>query len=464
TNGANPFIYQHNYWTTPDATIDNAPLSELNASPSHKVTTAYLQDTWNALPNLTINAGVRWDRQQIIDSAGVQQIDLKHDYAPRFGFVWDPTKDHRSKVYGSFGRYYEQIPMDLVIRSYSYERQPHILNYSPTDFHPDDNAAADLCFGDPSCTSHSAIVGANIEPADPNLHGQYLREFVIGGEREVMPDFAVGIKYVYRNYGEVIEDFLSDPVNGVYSIGNPGEGIMKSVFDYNYDSTPYPAEKAQRIFRGVEIDATKRFSNRWSLLASYLWSKLDGNYDGEFAPFTNIGADPNISAAYDYADFQTNHFLNGDPGDMTPITNRGPLSNDHRSQAKLSGTYTAPFGLNVGLTTYYQTGTPLSRMGFVNGYGRYEIFLTKRGSEGRTPNIYEADLHLGYPLVIKPVTVNLMADIFNLLNAQRPVLLDQRWDFDEGDNSSPVPTNPNYKKPVLRQPPRSVRFGVRVSF
>ncbi|HET9794641.1 MAG TPA: TonB-dependent receptor [Thermoanaerobaculia bacterium] len=457
TASAQPLIYQHNYWTTPTASIADAPLSELNASPAHKMTTAYLQDTWNALPNLTVNLGVRWDRQQIIDSAGVQQIDLKKDYAPRFGFVWDPTRDHKTKVYGSFGRYYEEIPMDLVIRSYSYERQPHIYNYSPTDFHPDPNAEADL-------GKQSNIVGANIEPADPNLHGQYLREFVIGGEREVMPDFAIGVKYVYRNYGEVIEDFLSDPAAGVYSIGNPGEGIMKNVYDYNYDATPYPAQKPQRIFRGVEIDATKRFSNRWSMLASYLWSKLDGNYDGEFAPFTNVGADPNISAAYDYADFATNHFLDGTLASYSPITNGGPLSNDRRSQAKLSGTYTAPFGLNVGLSAYYQTGAPLSRMGFVDGYGRYELFLTKRGSEGRSPSIYEADLHLGYPLVLKPVTINLMADVFNLLNAQRPVLLDQRWDFQEADNSSPTPTNPNYKKAVLRQPPRSVRFGVRVSF
>jgi carboxypeptidase family protein/TonB-dependent receptor-like protein len=455
-----PFIYQHNYWTTPDATLTpvfNAPLSALNASPEHKMTTVYLQDKWSILPNLTVNAGVRWDRQQIIDSSGVRQIDLKKDYAPRLGFIWDPSRDGRSKVYGSFGRFYEEIPMDLVIRSYSYERQPHTYSYSPTDFTADPDAEADL-------GKTSNIVGANIEPADPNLRGQYVREIIFGGERQIMPDFAVGAKYIYRNYGQVIEDFLSDPAAGVYSIGNPGEGIMKNVFDYHYDSTPYPAQKPKRIFRGLELDATKRFGKNWSMLASYLWSKLDGNYDGEYAPFTNVGADPNISAAYDYADFATNHFLDGTLASYTPITNSGPLSNDRRSQAKLSGTYTAPFGLNVGLSAYYRTGTPISRYGFVDGYGRYELFLTKRGSEGRTPSTYEADLHLGYPLAAGPVTVNLLADVFNLLNAQRAVLVDERWDFAEADNGNATPANPNYKKPVLRQPPRSVRFGVRVSF
>jgi hypothetical protein len=457
TASSQPFIYQHSYWSIPAASLDpfDAPPSQLNASPEHKMTTVYLQDRWNVFPNLTVNVGVRWDNQKIIDSSGVQEINLKKDFAPRFGFVWDPWRDQKTRVYGSFGRFYEEIPMDLVIRSYSFERQPQIINYSPTDFHPDAGAEAD--FG-----TSSNIKGGFIEPADPNLHGQYIREFVLGAEREVIPDFAVGVKYIYRNYGEVIEDFFSSPAEGIYSIGNPGEGIMKFNYDQDYDPRQYPVQKAQRIFRGVELDATKRFSKSWSMLASYLWSKLDGNYDGEFAPFTNIGPDPNISAAYDYADFVGCCALHG--GDQGRTTNRGPLSNDRRSQLKLSGTYTAPFGLNVGLSAYYKTGTPLSRYGFSDSYTRYEYFLTRRGSEGRTPSTYEADLHFGYPLAVGPVTINLLADVFNVLNAQKAILIDQRWDFAEADNSNPTPTNANYGKPVLRQPPRSVRFGARISF
>ncbi len=69
TNPARP-IYQHFYWTIPNATTSpfNAPLSQLNASPEHKIWTAYLQDRWSILSNLTLNVGVRWDRQEIIDA------------------------------------------------------------------------------------------------------------------------------------------------------------------------------------------------------------------------------------------------------------------------------------------------------------------------------------------------------------------------------------------------------------
>ncbi len=441
-------IYRHFYWTTPNATIGNAPVSALVATPKHRNTTLYLQDRWS-LDNLTLSFGVRWDRQRIIDASGVTQIDLKKDYAPRLGFVWDPSGAHHDKIYGSVGRFYEQIPMDLVIRSFSYERQPRIINFSPTSTVPDPVAETDF-------DTASAILGGFTEPSDPHIKNQYLTEYIVGGEHQIGESLAVGAKVIYRNYGRVIEDFLCVD-DGTYCIGNPGEGIMKEVFTLDY-STTFPAPKPKRTYKGLQFDANKRFSHNWQAMASYLWSKLDGNYDGEFAPFTNVGADPNISAAYDYYDF----FTNG--SDLSKITNRGPLSNDRRHQLKVSGLYNTNFGLTVGLSTYWRSGTPLTRYGYSDAYGRYEFFLTRRGAEGRTPDNYEMDVHLGYPINVGMGKVNLVLDVFNVLNAQRAVLLDERYGFQESDNALAVPANPGYGKAALRTQPTSARLGVRVSF
>lgn len=442
-------IYRHFFWTTPEATLENAPTSELNASPEHKVTTAYLQDRWTVNDRLVINYGVRWDRQQIIDAAGVVQIDLKEDFAPRLGFAFDPSGTHKSKIFGSYGQFYEQIPMDLVIRSYSYERQPRIINFSPTSTLPDPEAEALF-------ETESAILGGLVTPADPDLRNQYINEYILGYEREVLPDLAVGVKGLYRNYGRVLEDFLCAD-DGTYCIGNPGEGLMSRVFTLDYSQT-FEAPKAKRTFKGVQLDATKRFSNDWQAMASYLYSKLEGNFDGEYAPFTNVGADPNITAAYDYYDFFT------DGRDLGTITNKGPLSNDRRHQLKLSGVYNTPWKLAVGAAAYWRSGTPLTRYGYSDAYGRWEFFLGERGAEGRTPSNYEVDLHFGYPIAVGPATVNLIVDLFNVLNAQRPVLLDQRWGFAEADNHEDEPANPRYGEAVFRTPPTSVRAGVRVSF
>jgi len=473
----NPIIYRHFYWTTPTASLpDNVPTSQLNATPAHKMLSAYLQDSWAVLPNLSVNLGVRWDEQKIIDSIGVKQIDLKKDFAPRLGVVWDPTSDHKTRVFASFGYFYEQIPMDLVIRSYSYERQPVIYNYDPTSIVPNDAAAI-------LAADKNNIKGGFTEPADPNIKGQYLREFVLGGEREVMPNWAVGLKFVYRNYERVIEDFVCDS-SADYCIGNPGKGIMANLFDLNYNDG-YPAPKPQRIFRGVQLDLTKRYSDNWSMVASYLWSKLKGNYDGGFAPYTQpFGtADPNISAAYDYYDFYTKgpvpctSFDSSEAclssGTPYPYTASGFLSNDHRHQIKVYGTYVTPFKLNVGLAAYFRTGTPISRLGYSVSYDRWEFFLVKRGTDGRVPSDYEVDLHLAYPLQLGPVTVNAMVDIFQLLNTQRATFLDERYNTAQFEDANHVcgtggaddaVCNSFYKTALARTAPRSVRFGLRVSF
>ena len=272
----------------------------------------------------------------------------------------------------------------------------------------------------------------------------------------MQPDLAIGVKGIYRSYGRIIEDFLCAD-DGTYCIGNPGQGIMKRIFTLDY-STTYPAPKAKRSYKGVQLDATKRFSNNWQAMASYIYSRLDGNYDGEVAPFTNVGADPNISAAYDYFDF----FTNG--SDLSKITNRGPLSNDRRHQFKASGIYETPWKISLGAAAYWRSGTPVTRYGYSDAYGRYEFFLTPRGAEGRTPSNYDLDLHVGYPIAVGTAKVNLLLDVFNLLDTQRAVLLDERWGFEEADNASITPVNPGYKRPVIRTAPTSARLGVRISF
>jgi hypothetical protein len=72
-------------------------------------------------------------------------------------------------------------------------------------------------------------------------------------------------------------------------------------------------------------------------------------------------------------------------------------------------------------------------------------------------------VHLGYPINAGKARVLLVLDVFNVLNAQRPILLDQRWSFREEDNSKTTPRD-GYLDPVLRTNPTSARFGVKVSF
>ncbi len=473
-----PPVYQHFYWTIPDASLpDNVPTSQLNATPYHRTYSFYLQDSWSVLPNLTINAGLRYDNQQIFSGDGTRQINLTDSWAPRFGFSWDPTGDGRTKVFGSAGYFYEQIPMDLVIRSYSSERQPTIYNFDPTSVAPDLGAAilagddaASQDPGTPSAGGGGKIFGGFNDLTDSGLQGQYVREGIIGVERELFDNFAVGAKFIYRDLPRVVEDYLcTDGVN--YCIGNPTKDGMAtlSTLDYGFR---FPAPLQKRIYKGFQFDATKRFSDCWSVLASYVYSTLQGNYDGLFAPYTQPRgtADPNISALYDYYDFFTaGSVVDGVP---KPVTSNGYLSNDRRHQVKMSGVYTTPFNLAVGLVAYYRTGTPISRIGLSDAYNRYEFFLQQRGSEGRVPDDYEADVHFGYPLQLGPVTLTTLVDVFSILNRQRAIVVDQRYNVTEFSNPNqecPAGSNANgcfegFGTALARTSPTTLRVALKLGF
>jgi outer membrane receptor protein involved in Fe transport len=473
-----PPVYQHFYWTVPDAALpDHVPPDQLNASPYHHTLSFYLQDSWRVLPTLTVNAGVRYDNQQIFSSDGTKQVNLTGSWAPRIGVAWDATGDAKTKVFGSVGYFYEQIPMDLVIRSYSSERQPTIYNFDPTSVAPDLNAAilagdqaASQSPGTPSACCGGKIFGGFNDLTDPGIKGQYVREGIFGVEREVIPNFAVGAKFIYRDLPRVVEDYLCpDGIN--YCVGNPTQDGMAtlSTLDYNFR---FPAPLQKRIYKGFQLDATKRFSDHWSILASYVYSKLKGNYDGLFAPYTQPRgtADPNISALYDYYDFFTSGPVVN--GVAKPVTSNGYLSNDRRHQVKLSGVYVTPFNLSMGLVAYYRTGTPISRIGFSTAYSRYEFFLLPRGSEGRVPADYEADLHFGYPLQLGPVTLTTVVDVFNILDRQRAVVVDQRYNLSQFDDpnqqcakgSSANGCNPDFGTALARTSPTSVRFALKLGF
>jgi hypothetical protein len=455
----------------PDTWVMANPLV---SKPETKNYSAYAQDAWKILSNLTMSAGVRWESQQLIGRGGVTAFKLKKNWAPRLGFIWDPENSGRSKLYGNYGRFYESIPMDINIRSFGGELLCFCYNFSPdpANIKPD-----------PTAPRKSSVLGSGKEPVDPNLKAQHLEEYLVGYERELAPDLAVGIKGTYRKLADVIEDMLV-PSTGEYFIANPGKGIGREAGFY--DGTTGITPGAKRTYKGAELDARKRFSNGYQFFASYVWSKLEGNYDGTFQASTGQ-LDPNINSAFDYADFIVN--------------NKGLLSNDRTHQLKLDGSYefsNGPAkGLTLGLSTHYASGVPLTAYGYSFAYSNWEYYLTTRGALGRGPAEYEMDINVGYPIQVGPARIKIVAAVFNALNLQRKTQLDNRYNLVEdqpcagipdaicngdgglitnpsGDITKPVQqltnprataTNPTFLKAgIAFTQPRTFRLGAKITF
>jgi len=445
----------------------------LVAEPDSRNTSWYVQDSWRVGAGLTINGGIRWEGQDVRSRDRESAFKLTENWAPRVGFVWDVTQNNRSKLYANWGRFFESIPMDINIRAFGGEVQCFCYNFSP------DPANFLQVAGAPR---NQSLLGGK-EPVDPNLKGQYLDEFLVGFDYEVRPSVVVGAKFTRRDLGRVIEDFLI-PSEGDYFIANPSLGIGGEMAFYDGAHTA-TAPEAKRTSTAFEVTASKRFSNNWLFIASAVFSKLEGNYDGTFQVSTGQ-LDPNINSAFDYADF----LVNAD----------GKLSNDRNVQLKFDGAYEfsngALNGLNVGAGFRWLAGTPLNAYGYSFAYQNWEYYLVPRGSVGRGPSDWETAINLSYPIRLGgEKRLSVIADIFSLFNRQGMTQFDERYNLISDGECGGIPiaicngdggiattgnsltpagaisnprataSNPDYlDKGIGFTAPFSLRFGVRFTF
>ena len=479
--GAGTVYYRHRFYINDRAAgYDRAVPSTwqlavpLTTEPDTRNTAFYVQDSWNAGAGLTVNAGIRWEGQDVRSRDRESAFTLHQNWGPRVGFVWDVTRNSRSKLYANWGRFYESVPMDINIRAFGGEIQCFCYNFT---------ADASNFAQDPSAPRRQSLLGGSTEPVDPNLKGQYIDEWLAGFEYDLGRNFVVGSKYTHRDLGRVIEDFLV-PSEGEYFIANPGSGIGTELAFYDLEHTA-PAPKAKRTINSFEVNARKRFSDNWQFLASAVFSKLEGNYDGTFQVSTGQ-LDPNINSAFDYADFLVN--------------TQGRLSNDRKVQVKFDGSYEfskgALTGLNIGASTHWYSGLPLNAYGYSLAYQNWEYYLVPRGSAGRGPSDWDADLNISYPIRFGGERrLSLVADIFNLFDRQAINQLDERYNLIEDGECAGIPdglcngdgglittgntltpagtisnprataTNPDYlKKGIGFTGQRSIRLGVRFYF
>jgi outer membrane receptor protein involved in Fe transport len=448
----------------------------LTSEPRSKSYAAYLQDGWRVTPRLTLNLGLRYELQDVQNRFDETVLELDQSWAPRLGFVWDVSGNGRSKLFASYGRFFENIPQDVNIRAFGGETSCFCINLSPSP--------ADI-FPDPRAPAPSTFLGGSGEPVDAGLRGQHIDEVLGGFEYEVAPDVVLGTKLAYRSLGRAIEDMVVDPASGAYAIANPGEGTLGRTTYYFDGVGSARAPRAERRNLSFELTARKRFSHNWQLLASYVWSRLEGNHDGLYQNSTDSLA-PNINSAFDAADFLINA--------------KGPLSAERKHQLKLDGSYELTGGLkglSLGLSAWFYSGLPLNAYGYSPDSIFWEYFLAPRGSLGRGPSEWEASVHLSYPIRLSGrARLTVVADVFNLFDRQAIAQLDERYNMpSDGDPCAGIPkgicgahggigyvpnsidpsgsipdprasaTNPDYlEKGVAFTQPRSLRLGVRVTF
>lgn len=413
---------------------------------------AWINDNWSLTDYFTLKLGLRYDEQKVEGKLpGSETIKLKNNYAPRLGFTWDIAHNGKSKLFGFAGRYFQRMPTDMAVRS---------LNNEQSGFE---------YFYDPSLTTwtgRSFIIGGTEDiqgqtpglPVNSEIKAPYTDEYILGFDYEVRPDLRLGTRVLYRTLGRAIEDFSFNGAQ-TYIIGNPDKWTGVPVPGLNPDYSPnysqtYYFPKPTRIYKALEFSADKRFSNHWQMGASYVLSRLEGNYEGLSSNDTTVGQlDPGINATYDLPQFLVNGY--------------GLLPLDRTNVLKVYGGYKfSNIPLELSANFSLQSGTPISKQVQVSWYGGAVGFADTRGSNGRTPTTWALDLagQYDFHLPKRWGDLGLRLDLFNVTNEQKTTAVYQTWQVQTGPGAPLQMDNQYWSKPYQHQAPRLLRLGLRWTF
>lgn len=428
----------------------------------------FLQDKWAIRSNLFAHAGVRWDMQDMRDVFGERALFIWDNIAPRMGLSYDWTEEGRSRLYASYGWFYQTLPLTLTSRVYgglinvTRSYQDDRCRRSPDVVGPDGQPRAVFENGQPTewCVDSNASTTGLTEGATvPGLKGQYDQQFTAGYEHEILEDLIVGVSWFHRDLGRAVEDVSPDGGNN-FIIANPGVGVSNSDLSAQrercqqlandldaaemagseevgqlaresnrceflldaYQKVGSEFTRPTRNYDAFTFQVRKRVAKNWFLVASYTYSRSRGNYDGFVDPITgaiNLGA----SRQYDTPELVRNSY--------------GPLSFDTPHRVKVDGFYRFDFkevgALVVGSSFRFASGFPISmRVGNGRNQGEFPVYLLPRGTAGRLPPSYQLNLSLQYAYPLRDdMALGVGARLFNVTNARSVLRVDEVYSLDD---------------------------------
>jgi hypothetical protein len=451
----------------------------------------YLGDTYTS-GRLTLNAGVRWDQQKASNGASVAPGNplfpdllptLKfdgnvpgikwNDFSPRVGLTLALDDSRKTVARASYAHYAGQLASpDATFNSpipYGYT----YLAYKWVDRNGDGFAQKDEIL-----TNQGVLYAGNVDPAnttslvalnklDPNYHANHDDEIIVGLEREVIPNFSVGVAYTWRKGRDYADWTPRIDANGNlltpadFSANAPVSSNGYTVQTYS----PNPARignnarvltnrpNFNQTYNGIELTALKRLSNKWMLRAAF-------SYNDWKEHLTGPGAFQNPTPQ----DVENFGGLNSPIGNG-PLIEGGIVANksygaktntffNSKWQVTASGLYQLPAGFEVGASLLGRQGNPKAL-----------VLPTSAGADGsprvvvgpldlqRYASVWDLDLRLADTIKLGgSATFGITLDLFNALNADMILQVNRRA------NSGA------FQQPLEVINPRVLRFGFRLAF
>jgi hypothetical protein len=327
--------------------------------------TGFVQDSIHLRRDLTIDAGLRYDRQTLTGAT--------KNFAPRVGFGWHPGGDSRLSIRGGYGMYYTQIRSNAVAGYLvngldgltTYTATPGQLGFPtcltgsclPLSFDPKTLLPSQLPARDITIRAGQrafyeaqfARYGLNFDllPNYPDeLVNPRSQVFSIGAEREVLKGLFVGGDYVHQHLSGI--DRTVD-LNAPSPFDRTASGQVRTVATANLTRPIRPVNGGVRQvnvlanlgvadYDGLQTQISYRGNSRMYLAVSYTLSKATNTSEPD-----GNGIGPNESNIARLGEVE-----------------RGPSLLDQRHRAVIMFNYRLPFNLTAGTLTQLASSRPFT--------------------------------------------------------------------------------------------------------
>jgi len=336
--------------------------------------TGYAQDSFRVSDDLTLDLGLRYDRQTLTDAM--------NNFAPRVGFGWHPNGDRRLAIRGGYGLYYTQIRSNAIAGSLTggldgytnYSATPGQfgfptcltgpclpLQFDPHVLPPSQLPARDITIRAGEADfyrSQFASYGLNFDLIAPS----YPDEFVnpksqvtsIGAEREVASGLFIGADYVNQRWTNL--DRTID-LNAPASFDRTAIGQTRSVAAANATRPILPVNGGVRQIN-VLTNLGDSDYNALQALVRYRHTKMFASVSYTLSKATNTtepdgnGIGPNQNSL-----------------DRLGEEERGPSVVDQRHRAVITFTYQLPLNLTAGTVTQLASSRPFNAVTGIDNNG-----------------------------------------------------------------------------------------------
>jgi len=334
--------------------------------------TVFVQDSMHLRRDLTIDAGLRYDRQTLTDA--------RMNFAPRLGFGWHPGGDSRTSIRGGYGMYYTQIRTNAVagylvngldgLTTYTATPGqvgfPTCLTCAPVNVNPATIPASQLPARDITIIAgrrafyqaQFAKYGLNFDRLQ-NYSDKFVNPrsqvFSLGAEREIAKGFFVGGDYVHQHLTNL--DRTVD-LNAPAPFDRTAPLQSQSVATANLTRPIFPTAGGVRQVNVIMNLGEADYDGLQTLISYRGNRKIYGSVSYTLSKATNtFEPDGNGIGAN-----QSNIARLGEE-------ERGPSVVDQRHRAVITFTYRFPYNFTAGTLTQLASARPFNSTTNVDNNG-----------------------------------------------------------------------------------------------